>query len=40
MNPIKHVWKALKELMAEIYPEVIKNNSESDKARTELEKAL
>ena len=40
MNPIEHIWKALKELVAEIYPEVIKNNSKLDEACTELEKAL
>ena len=40
MNPIEHVWKALKELVAKMYPEVMKNNSESDEARTELEEAL
>ena len=40
MNPIEHVWKALKELVTEMYPEVMKNNSELDGARTELEEAL
>ena len=40
MNPIEHVWKALKELVTKMYPKVMKNNSESDEARTELEEAL
>ena len=40
MNPIEHMWKALKELVAKMYPEVMKNTSESEEARTELEQAL
>ena len=40
MNPIEHVWKALKELVAEMYPEAMKNTSETEEARTELEQAL
>ena len=40
MNFIEHVWKALIELVAQMYLEVMKNGSESEEARTELEEAL
>ena len=40
MNPIEYVWKALKELVAEMYPEIMKNTSETEEARTELEQTL
>ena len=40
INPIEHVWKALKELVAEMYPKVMKNTSETEEACTELENAL
>ena len=40
MNPTEHVWKAIKELVIEMYPEVIKNTSETKEARTEPEQAL
>ena len=40
MNLIEYVFKALKELVAEMYPEVMKNISETEKARIELEQAL
>ena len=37
MNLIEHVWKALKELMAEMYLEVIRNTSETEEICTKLE---
>ena len=40
MNPIEHVWKALKAPVAEMYPKVMKDTSETKEARTELEQAL
>ena len=40
LNPIEHVWKALKELVAQMYPDVMKNTSFVDEAREELEEAL
>ena len=40
INPIKHVWKALKELVVVMFPEVMKNTSETEEARKELEHAL
>ena len=40
MNLIEHVWKALKELVAVMFPEVMKNTSETEEARKELEHAL
>ena len=40
MNPIEHVWKALKELVAVTFLEVMKNTSETEEARKELEEAL
>ena len=40
LNPIEHAWKKLKELMATIYPELMKSTSVTDKTRIELEEAL
>ena len=40
LNPIEHVWKALKELVAQMYPDVMKNISFTDEVREQLEEAL
>ena len=40
LNPIEHVWKRLKEIMAAKYPELIENTSITEEACTEQKEAL
>ena len=40
MNPIEHIWKALKELVTVIIPEVMKNTSVTEEVHKELEHTL
>ena len=40
LNSIEHAWKKLKELMATMYPELMKSTSYTEETRTELGEAL